>query len=145
MWTDVFAQHLLDKYNKSPGDPISGREIMQVVGTDIFRDCFRQTFWVDLMSRKTIVDALDDGIDVLFITDMRFKNEIEVIKDFEDGKIVRIYRDIPRKNQIVHRSEREMAEIPDSEFDHVVHNDGDFDDLRRVVKDFLRVENLLSY
>ena len=141
-WGEVFGDNVFQvKYDMCSEDPISGREIMQVVGTDIFRECFRDTFWIDLMRRK-IDHAKAADFDLLFITDMRFRNEVDMVKQI-GGETVRIYRDILRENTIVHRSERELAELPDEAFDHVIHNEGDLDSFREITKWFLYQRGLL--
>lgn len=142
VWGNVFDSRLQIKYEAGPQDEISGRTIMQVVGTDIFRESFRDTFWIDPMQNVTIPEAREENIDLLFITDMRFRNEIDMVKQ-NGGEVLRIYRDIPRENTIVHRSERELAEVPDEEFDHIIHNEGDIENFRAIVKGFLYQKGLL--
>ncbi len=142
VWGEVFDSKLQSKYEAGPGDEISGRTIMQVVGTDIFRESFRDTFWIDMMQNVTIPNAREDNIDLLFITDMRFRNEIDMVQQ-NGGETFRIYRDIKRANSIVHRSEQELAEIPDEEFDHIIHNEGDLDSFRGIVRGFLYQKGLL--
>lgn len=141
-WGDVFDIKLQTKYGAKYDDAISGRTIMQVVGTDIFRDCFRDTFWTDMMENITIPEAIEDEVDILFITDMRFINEVNMVSRL-GGETFRIYRDIPRADAIVHRSERELAEVKDEGFDHIIHNEGDFESYRETAKAFLRQEGLL--
>ncbi len=142
IWSEVFDNKLQVKYNVGPRDAISGRTIMQVVGTDIFRESFRDTFWIDMMQNVTIPEAQEEGIDLLFITDMRFRNEVDMVKQ-NGGETFRIYRDIPRENAILHRSEQELAEISDEAFDHIIHNEGDFDSFREITKGFLMQKGLL--
>lgn len=142
IWSEVFDSKLQIKYDVGPRDPISGRTIMQVVGTDIFRESFRDTFWIDMMQKVTIPEAKEEGTDILLITDMRFHNEVDMVKQ-NGGETFRIYRDIPRKNTIVHRSERELAEIPDEAFDHIIHNEGDLDSFREIVRGFLYQKGIL--
>lgn len=142
LWSEVFDSKLQIKYDAAPQEAISGRTIMQVVGTDIFRECFRDTFWIDLMKNVTIYGARKDDVDILFITDMRFRNEVDMIQRI-GGETFRIYRDIPRKNAIVHRSEQELAEMRDEEFDHIIHNEGDLESFRKIVRGFLYQRGLL--
>lgn len=142
-WGEVFDGNVFQvKYDMCSEDPISGRTIMQVVGTDIFRESFRDTFWIDMMQNVTIPNAREDNIDLLFITDMRFRNEVDMVKR-NGGETFRIYRDIPRENAIVHRSERELAEVPDVAFDHIIHNEGDLDSFREIVRGFLYQKGIM--
>lgn len=142
IWGEVFDPKMQIKYDALPSDAISGRTIMQVVGTDIFRESFRDTFWIDMMQNTTVPEAEGEGTDILFITDMRFRNEVDMVRR-NGGETFRIYRDIPRENAIPHRSEQELAEVPDEEFDHIIHNEGDLDSFNKIAKGFLYQKGLL--
>jgi hypothetical protein len=60
-------------YHHPPGC-MSGRDVMQYVGTEIFRK-IHGNVWVD----ATINNILDDSPAVAFVTDVRFPNEVEGI------------------------------------------------------------------
>lgn len=62
------------------------REVLQVVGTDIFRKQIKDTVWAEVPFRK------DWGrIELVIIPDCRFPNEIEVLRQ-NDGNALRIVR-----------------------------------------------------
>lgn len=69
----------------------------------------------------------------IVISDIRYKNEIEAIRSWS-GMLIRI-----KRNQTIegdasqHKSETEMTEIPDSEFDYVIENDKTVDDLGQTI------------
>jgi hypothetical protein len=62
------------------------------------------------------------------IPDSRFKNELALIQR-AGGKTIRIKRPGVEVPAWQHASETEQMEIPDSEFDYIVVNDGTLDDL----------------
>jgi len=70
------------------GNPRSGREILQLLGTEGFRNV-SPTTWVDL-GRRTVRQCARDGKDVAF-HDVRFENEIDMIRE-EGGSIWEIRR-----------------------------------------------------
>lgn len=70
-----------------PG-PMTGREVMQYVGTEIFRKMYGQV-WVDATIRK--IEA--DNPTMAIICDVRFINEVEGIQN-RDGKVIRLLRSI---------------------------------------------------
>lgn len=62
------------------------------------------------------------------ISDARFKNELAGIKA-AGGKVIRVKRPGVEAPAWQHASETEQMEIPDSEFDYIVVNDGTLEDL----------------
>lgn len=145
-WGEVFNSFLIERYDKTPEDPISGREVLQVVGTDVFRKCFRETFWLDLLLKTEIPSLQCAGYDVVFITDVRFKNELEGVRGIKGAKVIRVEREVKRKDQISHASETEMLKIPDTDFDYVIkpQNNRTLNDLRCSVSNVLRNEGLVG-
>lgn len=57
-------------------DSISGRELLQKVGTEFFRHRIRDTFWVDLM-QQSIID--NEGCTIV-VDDTRFPDEFRLLK-----------------------------------------------------------------
>lgn len=109
-WADVDVM-IAEKFGKvyhSQGsydvDPeyLTVREVLQVIGTDLFRERFFGPIWAQApFSRRYLRDALyQDGphvgreivpVDVVFITDCRFPNEIEEGRK-HDALFVRVVR-----------------------------------------------------
>ena len=143
IWNEIFSPAIAGKYDKH-GETISGREVLQVVGTDIFRKNFCPTFWIDIMLKKTIPTCAAQGVEIIFVTDVRFRNEVEGLQA-AGAKVIRLYRDIPRDNQIQHESETEMASISDNLFNYVVTPDQNtsMGMLRNSVHRILQKEGLL--
>lgn len=57
-------------------DSISGRELLQKVGTEFFRHRIRDTFWVDLMQQSILEN---EGCTVV-VDDTRFPDEFRLLK-----------------------------------------------------------------
>ena len=108
------------------------REFLQRYGTEGHRDIFGDDFWVDM--------ALPLGIDhsdrLIVVTDMRFPNEIQRVKDL-DGVCVKVERDTATMHGS-HRSEQNVDHL----MDYILDNTGTMDDLREGVAAMLSlIEN----
>jgi hypothetical protein len=116
---DQFDKFLLDKTRdeiKAKGiwdDPMTGRHILQVMGTDIFRTIYGDV-WVD----ACLKNVADDGADLAIVTDCRFPNEVEGIQK-AGGKVVRFLR-APFADGDQHESETALDDYEG--FDHVFDN-----------------------
>jgi hypothetical protein len=60
-----------------PDDPLTVRELLQWFGTEIVRDHIGKNFWVDALMK----DVDRSKCDVFIVTDTRFANEAQAIKD----------------------------------------------------------------
>jgi len=97
---------------------ISAREFLQKVGTELFREKFRQTVWVDLFRIKIRENPNKKYV----ISDVRFQNEADVVKEL-GGIIIRTNRDnnvsSDSGTEHKHKSETEMNSIvPDYVMDN---------------------------
>lgn len=68
-----------------PG-PMTGREVMQFAGTEIFRKMYQ-----DVWAQSTVNRILKDGSKFAVITDCRFPNEVEAVQK-AGGKVIRFTR-----------------------------------------------------
>jgi hypothetical protein len=126
-------QHLLEHgiMLHKPGF-MTAREVLQFVGTDIFRRMY-EPVWVRLLMNKI---KLDSPL-VAVIADCRFDNEAKAVKD-EGGIIVRLTRRPTRDN---HASEDGFKEF--TSFDLVLDNEVlDIKDANQQLLDFLIQKNL---
>ena len=107
---------------------LTPRKILQFVGTDLFRnnmekldENFGKDIWI-LTLEKRIMNALNND-KIIVISDIRFQNELDLIKKF-NGTIIRVKREGLK-------SDNHESEINISNFivDHDVKNNGSFDDL----------------
>lgn len=89
---------------------ISPRQFLQMCGTEMFREVWREDVWVEI-ARKTIRDP-QENTRVIFITDVRFPNEAKMITD-EGGIVVKIERPgNPLAIGSHHASESQIDSIP---------------------------------
>jgi hypothetical protein len=94
------------------------REVLQFVGTEIFRKMY-ENVWVDAFLRR----VRKSGVNYAFVSDVRFSNEVEAIKA-TGGKVIRLTRDVHKGND---RHESELVLSPErynwSNFDYVLDNE----------------------
>jgi hypothetical protein len=97
------------------GQFLSARDILQYIGTDIFRS-LKPDVWVE----ATIKKVQRDKPQLAIITDCRFPNEVDIIRN-NNGKVLRLSRDL-------HKSDHLSETILDPEnydwenFDFVLNN-----------------------
>lgn len=117
------------------------REFTQMVGTD----CFRYLIHPDTWCKATFADYEEDYW--WAITDLRFKNEANYIKD-RDGILIRVNRPCKECSSSSghllgcsigdneHHSEKELDNYKG--FDYVINNDGSLDKLYVDVKNLIK-------
>jgi hypothetical protein len=129
---------------------MSVREFLQILGTEAIRIGLHRNAWVNALmcdySTEQGIDILDDGNMKLWfkdvpnwlITDCRFNNEAIAIKE-RGGIIIRVNRPgvFPVNN---HPSETDLDRW---NFDAVINNDGNLNDLYTKVKNILENENII--
>lgn len=105
---------------------MTGREVMQFVGTEIFRKMYSEV-WVD----ATICNINNDNPTMAIITDVRFPNEVKGIQN-RDGKVIRMTRNI-------HTDEHESEKALDGYvgFDCIVPEDVTIDEQNKIVETYL--------
>jgi len=91
---------------------ITGREVMQLVGTDLIRQVFGNV-WAE----ATVRTIKKHGKPLNLITDNRFPNEIEAVLNEPDGYIIRLTRS-PFGTEDVHPSESALDNYDWSQNDH---------------------------
>lgn len=101
----------------------TARELLQFIGTDVIRNAYSKTYWVDLAESK-LKDWTERGVNVVF-TDVRFKDEMEMIKD-NGGQVLQIKRNIdPVDNH--------SSEMIDFKVDSVIENNGAIHELHNTI------------
>ncbi len=102
------------------GRIVTPRLILQMVGTEMFRDCLSPRFWTTVLKRK-IEKILESEGARIAITDCRFPEEIELIKSL-GGIIVYVDRAPDINNHKLgfsHSSEHHISSIiPDATIDN---------------------------
>ena len=94
---------------------MTGREVMEVIGTDIFRT-IKEDIWVS----RTIDIALKNNKALSIISDCRFPNEIEEIKN-RGGKVIRLMRD-PFNTKTLSESALDKDSYDWDNFDYIIDN-----------------------
>ena len=112
--------------------PMTVREVLQVMGTDIFRVMFEDEIWAKSPFRRDW-----DDYDVVFITDCRFPNE-KAITERYGGTVIRIERDTGFEDD--HASE---TALDGESFSRIYKNDGSLEDLENFVRTTLTDLGLL--
>ena len=112
------------------------RYILQHVGTDVVRKN-NPDAWVNIMVE--LLKGVKTEFDFVLIPDVRFENEIDVIKrNFVDVFCLDIVRDNfdngLTTSQKLHPSE---MGLPECDFDKIICNDGDLLDLKKSVIDII--------
>ena len=132
-------------------EPDNVRELLQTLGTDLLRNqlhpnVFVNALFVDYTTKKysigidkyghqTIVDKYPNWL----ITDVRFPNELQAIKD-RDGIVIRVNRNNSLLKSVIHESE---TVLDNATFDYVIDNNGTIEELVIKVKEILIKENII--
>jgi len=77
------------EYEIAPGVTMTGREFLQKVGTESFRDNIHKDFWVHSLMKQ--IEYLPENIEYVIIPDVRFENEYEAILE-RNGYVIRVVR-----------------------------------------------------
>jgi hypothetical protein len=102
------------------------RQLLQQMGTEVGREMFGESFWVDQAFKQ-----IPDGASVVF-SDVRYRNEADAIKQ-NGGEVWRIERPgVSAAND--HTSEHDLDGY---EFDHRIMNYGPVEDLYKVITTIL--------
>jgi hypothetical protein len=118
------------------GKTFTGREILQIVGTQALRENFCDTVWITNINQKLFVSRFDINI----LTDLRFISEYEYLRSLIKFEVIFIRVNNNRlKDQDQHRSE---IELDDYHFDFTINNYGTIEELKEKVFDVCRsIEN----
>lgn len=116
IWREQVDPYWSNKFRRD----ITPRSMLQTIGTDVFRNHLDDKIWIWMMER----DILDNDSNIV-ISDCRFPNEIEMIKDL-GGIIIKVSRDGSLINS--HSSEKQVDELS---YDHLIENNSTLEDLYR--------------
>jgi dephospho-CoA kinase len=90
----------IDEYwNESP------RKIFQIIGTDLLRNKFMKNIWIAALKKKIMDEFKKNPNQKIVITDIRFENENNLIKEL-NGIIIRVNRYTSNINVDLHESEQ---------------------------------------
>lgn len=120
------------------GKQLSAREVMQIVGTDMFRR-MKTNVW----AAATINKIKKDNLDFALIADCRFPNEVEAVKDV-GGLVIKLTRN-PFNSD--HASEIALDEnnYHVSNFDLIIYNHNlTITEQNEIIYNFLKNKKVLS-
>lgn len=149
-------------WSEQLGYEVTPRKMLQRIGTEVFRENLHKDIWVLSLLRRA---QQRSKTTTTIVTDCRFPNEINAIRNnnglvirvkrgeeptwFEDAKIAMTYKEVyanialdKLKKQGIHPSEFSWV---GSEFDFEINNDGDLNDLKNSVFEFISSVNLFNY
>jgi len=119
-----------------PGQ-MTAREVLQFVGTDIFRK-MSGNVWVDALMRR----IKEEGSATAIITDCRFPNEVEGVQK-EDGKVIYLTRS-PYNDTHYSETALDKENFDWNKFDYICNNkDMDIATQNLWTYDMLKVNGLL--
>ena len=120
------------------GKEMTAREVMQYVGTNVFRK-MQHNVWADATIRR----IQDEGLPLALIADCRFPNEVEAIKN-AGGVVVKLNRNLYDSN---HESEKALdTDVYDhSVFDLVIDNQNlSIGEKNKLIHNFLIDQKVIS-
>lgn len=118
---------VIPEYNKSP------RQILQLMGTEWYRS-IDDKFWLRQVYNQ-ISNDLSHYYTGVCITDVRFPNEIDFVKEI-GGVTVKITR--PNHQQTIHTQHASETNIDSMICDYEIINDGSKSDLQHKIKLLMR-------
>lgn len=144
-WSKI-PDDIKSSFDKSGSDKISAREMMQMIGTDIFRNYFSSTIWVDALMRRIEKSRSE----VILIDDLRFNSEAEKLMK-KNAMFIHLQR--MWKQGGAHQSENGLdlnifsgyphyCSIPD--VDIMIKNRMAFEAMREYFKHVVTIKNQLS-
>jgi hypothetical protein len=129
-----------DELPKFAGQPFKLRTILQMVGTEIFRDLISKSVWCNYIKEKYIDN---NACDILIISDIRMPDEISFFTDlvkngqldgFKCYRIIRSNRSVLSANNQAHQTERLISTL---QVDRDIVNESSIDDLYKTIDDII--------
>ena len=136
--TDENKNELVDCCWPGIDSKMTAREVLQYVGTDVFR-AMQHNVW----SSATIRLIQKEQPDIALIADCRFPNEVEAVKN-AGGLVVKLNRNL---YESTHASETALdaTNYDQSNFDLTIANlDGGIDEKNNIIKNFLIHKGILQ-
>lgn len=121
-------------YNPCAGERMTVREVLQFVGTEMFRTQMDPDIWVKSVYRKQYGPD-----DIVVVADCRFPNEAEFAKS--QGLLIKIERNNGLAEDS-HASERALDSY--TNYDAIIDNNADLIDLKEKLTTILRDHKLIA-
>lgn len=114
-------------------EPLTIRQLLIDLGTGVGRE-YKQNLWLDVFD-VTFAKAIKKNKDLVIVTDVRFRNEFDHLKNLEFFQI-KLLRESQLK--IDHASETNQDSIKNDEYDYIIHNNGTLQDLKIEVEKIVK-------
>ena len=131
------------------------RDLLQKLGTEAMRNGLHENVWVNALfadyrpindelrqSMGNVIDYSNCEWPNWIITDCRFPNELEAVKN-RKGLTIKVIRDSGNTIGTTHASETALDYY--TNWDYVIDNNGSIEDLRQQILNILEKESLLKY
>ena len=131
------------------------RDLLQKLGTEAMRNGLHENVWVNALfadyrpindelrqSMGNVIDYSNCEWPNWIITDCRFPNELEAVKN-RKGLTIKVIRDSGNTIGTTHASETALDCY--TNWDYVIDNNGSIEDLRQQILNILEKESLLKY
>ena len=122
-------KYILQRYCDWDGNKDElGRQLLQYVGTNVFRNKVDENYWVDFLI--SMLQTLGSRWDIVIIPDARFPNEITRMAQAFHTRSIFVQRDFEStlsRSEANHESENALDGF---DFDFYIDNDGDSTYLR---------------
>ena len=158
---EEYEEHYKTNWQTAYKSHLTIRELLQVIATDLFRNQLHEDIWINALfanykplfyskvkrdyiqingKQEDIGASLNDGSEYpnWIITDVRFPNELQAIKD-KGGIVIRVNR--PNLIENNHLSE---TSLDSATFDFVINNDKDIEHLIQQTKEILIKEKIIK-
>ena len=124
------SEHIL------PEGFMTAREIMQIVGTDVFRNYFDDSVWVN----ATLRAIENSDAKVVLISDVRFPSEVNSLVD--KGYVIRLLRDVCETDS--HASETALDDFDFNQENCIIFNNREMDIEQQNEATISIIENIFS-
>jgi hypothetical protein len=124
----------IDYQPRNAGLPMTVREVLQFVGTELFRHQIYADVWIQSVFRRPREDR-----DIVIIADARFPNEARFALKY--GMLIKVERDTNLEGD-GHDSETALDNYND--YHHIIKNNGSFDDLCKKLHTVLQIHGLVK-
>jgi hypothetical protein len=144
---EVVIASIIKRYVK---ESMTVRQLLQEIGTDAMRNVIHPNIWINALfvDYKPLDDSpiyegdriIDEGLIYpnWIITDVRFLNELQAIKD-KGGITIRI-----NKHNLVESNHLSETALDNAEFDEIIENNGSIEELAQKVKTVLQKHKLIN-
>jgi hypothetical protein len=125
-------EEIRDDYPQFAGQPFKLRTILQLVGSEVFRDLLWGNIWCDYIKLKYLTTG---QYDIVIISDSRFPNEISYFQDMKEQGLLtfvtscRIVRPKRQALEATNQNHQSEIHIMNLHVDREIINDGTLENL----------------